>query len=938
MNVQVSLGPRVQYTTKFAGNRIDPGTVLSSNNAWCPSPNQDFVLVFQKDGNLVLYQVMESKPALKEGGAFTGKPIWGPERLSRKENSTFEVQNDGNLVIYDSGRKDLWSSRTNGITPFGLCLQDNGNLVLYKSEMAWTFLSTLRDMARMKALVAATGTTQVTLGQPVNFTTRGSANVVAPGTEFSGGMWYAPPNQKLVLIFQKDGNLVLYEVVGNAPPLANGATFTGKPLWDTETFNHQNSAFVIQDDGNLVIYDSGRKPIWASSTRGIAPCGLYFQDDGLLVLYKAVPAWASNTTTHVRPEFWMKDLWRVIGDRRLCDITMAATHDSGVYKLIHVFPPLGTNDCNTRAQEIKIEDQLKQGARRFDIRVAIWGADSNWYLHHGTIKENHYFGAFGESFDAVLEKVREFASNSDHDNELIILEISHLLYVKPLLERDTDARVRYFTHSEKVDLRKKVQDALKDVMITSSDYFTRLADRTLKDLVSGGRTVLCLFEEGEMGGLLNPQEGIFSLGGPNGVEQNTKFPPAIAAGKKGQFCVAYVPKYAEHNEMRCVSSLAQGNDRFRPFSLHGGRSKTGIALATAPDGALYALYVADNETNRILLKRSEDGGISWSADIELTGQSTSCEPCLAAGKDGWLGAVYLGNNPSDRKSIYITTSNDGGKSWPLCKKIANHSASQPPALAVDPNGKLYLLYADVDDESSNPLMLATSTDGGNTWAEKVPLTLQNTKAKPGFAIDSAGNLHALYLANDDSNELYLTTSTDGGKNWSVKGIGQSSRMAPSLAIDSGDKFYAVYTANNDTGVVLLIRSDDHGKSWGGDQLISSPANLAITGGGEGSDDIKKVIEAQKKAFLNYSPMAGVMYGVSWNGTCEAIPGDSKTTFISPCIDKMAGELKERLRPCMDEWVREGLITPKKRPNFIGVDFYVSDTFMEVIEYLNRVNR
>ncbi|HJQ68956.1 MAG TPA: hypothetical protein VKA70_08290 [Blastocatellia bacterium] len=46
---------------------------------------------------------------------------------------------------------------------------------------------------------------QVTLGPPVKFTSRGSANVVAPGTEFSGGMWYASPKQKLVLIFQFAG-------------------------------------------------------------------------------------------------------------------------------------------------------------------------------------------------------------------------------------------------------------------------------------------------------------------------------------------------------------------------------------------------------------------------------------------------------------------------------------------------------------------------------------------------------------------------------------------------------------------------------------------------------------------------------------------------------------------------------------------------------------
>lgn len=43
------------------------------------------------------------------------------------------VQNDGNLVIYDSRDKALWSSETNGQGegPYLLRMQDDANLVLY---------------------------------------------------------------------------------------------------------------------------------------------------------------------------------------------------------------------------------------------------------------------------------------------------------------------------------------------------------------------------------------------------------------------------------------------------------------------------------------------------------------------------------------------------------------------------------------------------------------------------------------------------------------------------------------------------------------------------------------------------------------------------------------------------------------------------------------
>lgn len=60
---------------------------------------------------------------------------------------------------------------------------------------------------------------------------------------------------------------------------------------------------VMQDDGNLVVYDGGRtggKPTWASNTKGSGATQLIMQDDGNLVLYDGDRAdgkhkWASDT-------------------------------------------------------------------------------------------------------------------------------------------------------------------------------------------------------------------------------------------------------------------------------------------------------------------------------------------------------------------------------------------------------------------------------------------------------------------------------------------------------------------------------------------------------------------------------------------------------------------------------------------------------------------
>jgi hypothetical protein len=55
---------------------------------------------------------------------------------------------------------------------------------------------------------------------------------------------------------QQDGNLVAY--TGSAP---------GSPsVWNSATEHHMNAVLVVQDDGNLVIYDTLGTPLWSTQT------------------------------------------------------------------------------------------------------------------------------------------------------------------------------------------------------------------------------------------------------------------------------------------------------------------------------------------------------------------------------------------------------------------------------------------------------------------------------------------------------------------------------------------------------------------------------------------------------------------------------------------------------------------------------------------------
>lgn len=83
------------------------------------SPNGQYKLLMQDDGNLVIYG--------------NGKATWASNTVGAG-GSSLNMQGDGNLVIYTSGGKAVWSTGTSG-TGNGnrLVMQNDGNLVVYSS-------------------------------------------------------------------------------------------------------------------------------------------------------------------------------------------------------------------------------------------------------------------------------------------------------------------------------------------------------------------------------------------------------------------------------------------------------------------------------------------------------------------------------------------------------------------------------------------------------------------------------------------------------------------------------------------------------------------------------------------------------------------------------------------------------------------------------------
>ena len=244
-------GPRA------TGDFMRPGEVLNINES-ITSGNGVYSFIYQSDGNLVLYK----KYADNTNGA-----IWSSNTYGRPGQVCI-MQYDGNLVIYDRDANPLWSSETWQYANSRLTVQDDGNVVIYRPD---------------NSPVWATDTEQIYPDGPA-----ASGSDMRPGQALHHDERIISTGGRYILIFQADGNLVLYR------DLYGGGT---RILWSSNTSGKMGKVCIMQDDGNLVMYDRFGNAVWSTETWNNPSSHLVIQDDGNLVIYRPdnSPVWSTNT-------------------------------------------------------------------------------------------------------------------------------------------------------------------------------------------------------------------------------------------------------------------------------------------------------------------------------------------------------------------------------------------------------------------------------------------------------------------------------------------------------------------------------------------------------------------------------------------------------------------------------------------------------------------
>ena len=210
--------------------------------------------------------------------------IYSPEK-----HSVLRLKN-GQLSLYINFKR-VWSTPTRGSGATKLVNQTDGNLVLYTDDgkVAWASNtngrggSTLSLQIDGNLVLYAGGTATWSSNTPTENQLLRVNAAIRPDQTLFVRQQLSTRDRKGYLILQQDGNLVLY----NKNKVA---------IWASNTNGKGATSLNMQQDGNLVLYTDTNKAVWASNTDSGFSSFLTMQEDLNLVLYKNLDSvWATGT-------------------------------------------------------------------------------------------------------------------------------------------------------------------------------------------------------------------------------------------------------------------------------------------------------------------------------------------------------------------------------------------------------------------------------------------------------------------------------------------------------------------------------------------------------------------------------------------------------------------------------------------------------------------
>jgi len=137
------------------------------------------------------------------------------------------------------------------------------------------------------------------------------------------------------------------------------------------------------------------------------------------------------------------------------------------------------------------------------------------------------------------------------------------------------------------------------------------------------------------------------------------------------------------------------------------------------------------EVDRCVVDPPAAAKTSWGANVRVCAQGQVCfEPQLALAADGTLYVAYTTlTNGGAQYAVAVSVSTDDGATFTEKKRFAGSDGyAYSPTLVVDASGAVLVAWNDyhpgagANDYGTGEILLAVSTDRGDTWSPSVPVS------------------------------------------------------------------------------------------------------------------------------------------------------------------------------------------------------------------------
>jgi hypothetical protein len=199
---------------------------------------------------------------------------------------------------------------------------------------------------------------------------------------------------------------------------------------------------------------------------------------------------------------------------------------------------------------------------------------------------------------------------------------------------------------------------------------------------------------------------------------------------------------------------------------------------------------------------------------ELVTQNTQSGCSLAFWQDKiWL--AFLAHDNTNR--IVVCSSSDGGSSWSPTNLVQNANQVQSgqsqlaPSLGVFKN-QLWVSFIS-NDNDNRILLCSAENDDGTTWSNNMAIPGQSAKGAPWIG-EFADRLWAFFISNDTHNRLLYCTWD--GHTWSNDQLVQNpqqkqlSQSTPSAVVFK-DQLWVSFISNDTHNTILLCSWN--GREW-----------------------------------------------------------------------------------------------------------------------------